>query len=315
MELELRSVANDTLREATLVPTITVEEQTHQKSTIVPPPRPSSNKLQGDWAARDRSIFTPPSQQQLPMSKPRSRRGSNASEPDGDIFTQHTWANRVEKTPEKFPLQPQSLAAAMERTQREPSPYRGTQTSEKTGHKTPPIPDSKSNINRRHSYEPFNTRRSHPADYKRVASSPNMLMQQSTGRPRSQGYEYSSNSRGGSYKRGARPYRGHQQNLQRSAGRDFASQMSSTQLYQPPGDQKPWQLGGVAFNRSQSDSRGMQPTIKEHSSHSSAKSEPLSHSTGASGEWTEVRRKSTKPKQHPPSTQGKSNPKDRRYRR
>ena len=131
VELELRSMASDTLQETTLVPpTITIEEQTHHKSTIVPPPRPtgatSTKKLQGDWAARDRSIFTPPSQQQLPGSRPRSRRGSNASETDSDASSQqHTWANRVEKTPEKsanwvektpekLPIKPQSLAATLE---------------------------------------------------------------------------------------------------------------------------------------------------------------------------------------------------------
>ena len=138
MELELRPVADETLCEATILPTISVEEQTHHKDTIVPPPHPSSsasNKLQGDWATRDRSIFTSPSQQHKPPgSRPRSRRGSNASETDGDTVS-HTWANRVEKTPEKFPTQ---LSAALEGFHREPSPYKSVPTNDKGGSQITP---------------------------------------------------------------------------------------------------------------------------------------------------------------------------------
>ena len=140
MDLELRSMGSSTLREATLVPlTFTVDEQLHHKSTIVPPPNVTGNKkLQGDLATRDRSIFTTPPLQQLPRSRPQSWRGSNTS-PDADFFSQqqHTWANRVEKTPEKPPIQPQSLAAALEKT-KESSSYRNTPTSETAGQVTPP---------------------------------------------------------------------------------------------------------------------------------------------------------------------------------
>ena len=71
-------MANDTLCETTLVPpTVTIEEQVHHKSTVVHPTahqRYTSNKiLQGDWAARDQSIFIPPSQQQLPGTFPKRK--------------------------------------------------------------------------------------------------------------------------------------------------------------------------------------------------------------------------------------------------
>ena len=318
VDLELRSVANDTLREATLVPpTITVEEQLHHKSTIVPPPHPStaSNKrLQGDWATRDRSIFTSPSQQQLPGSRPRSRRGSNASEfePDGDIsLQQHTWANRVDRTPEKLPIQPQSLAAALERTSKDSSPYRSTPTNEKCGQITPPTLDSKGGVSRRYSYEPSHIRRSNPGDYRRGVSSPNLVASQgSTGRPKSQGFEY---SRSGSYNKAPRSYYGGPQNFQQSAGRDsWSTAQTPTQHVLSASTPDHHFRPQLAFNRSQSDTRGIHPPTKDFSS---VRSEPTNHCAGGSGEWTEVRRKSTKPKNHPPSTKGKSNPKDRRQRR
>ena len=317
VDLELRSIANDTLREATIVPpTITIEEQLHHKSTIVPPPHPyttaGNKKLQGDWAARDRSIFTSPSQQQLPGSRPRSRRGSNASEfePDGDVsLQQHTWANRVERTPEKLPIQPQSLAAALENTSKESSPYRNTPTNGKGGQVTPPVLDTKGGVSRRYSYEPSYIKRGNPAgDYRRGVSSPNLVASQgSTGRPKSQGFEY---SRSGSYNKTPRSYRG-PQNFQQSAGRDSWStaQIPAQQVLSAstPDYHRPQ----LAFNRSQSDTRGIHPPTKEYSSVRSERS----HSAGVTGEWTEVRRKSAKPKNHPPSTKGKSNPKDRRQRR
>ena len=361
VELELRSMANDTLREATLVPpTITIEEQTHYKSTIVPPPRPSgassNKKLQGDWAARDRSIFTPPSQQQLPGSRPRSRRGSNASETDGEISSlQHTWANRVEKTPEKLAnqvdklaIKPQSLAAALEKTSKESSPHRSTPPTDKGGQFTPPTLDSKGGVNRRYSYEPSRSKR---GDYKRVVSSPNLvssLQGTSLSRPKSNVFEY---GRGGPHNRTPRSYKGawysggggrdgwqmaqtptqQQQTLSASTldyykgvwysggGSRDGWQMAQTPTQQQqtlsastPDYHRPQPPAGTGYYRSQSDTRGIQtPTTKEHPF---SRSEPANHSPGASGEWTVVKKKSTKPKNHPPSTRGKSNPKDRRQR-
>lgn len=310
VDLELRSVVNDTLREATLVPpSITVEQQTH-KSTIVPPSRSTANKkLQGDWAARDRSIFTSPAQQQLPVSKPRSRRGSNASETDGDIPSQqHTWASRVERTPEKLPIQPLDQSLVENNTSRESSPYKSTPTGEQGGRNTPPTSDSRAGINRRHSCEP-SVRRGYSGDYKRVVSSPN-LVAQGTGRPRSQGFEY---NRGGYYK-ASRYNRGSQYGAGRnnwSAAHTPTQQLGSS----TPDFHQPQLVGAAVYTRSQSDTRGVPPPSKEHSFTSSARSEPINNSVGASGEWTEVRRKSTKPKNHPPSTKGKSNPKDRWQRR
>lgn len=322
VELELRSGAiNDTLQEATVVrPTITVEEQTQHKSTVVPPPRPSgatsNKKLQGDWATRDRSIFTSPSQQQLPVSRPRSRRGSNASETDADISSQqHTWANRVEKTPEKMPIKPQSLAAALERTSKESSPYRSTPSSEKGGLVTPLTLDSKSGVNRRHSYEPSRVKRNFPGgDYKRVTSSPN-LVSQDTGRPKSQVFEYGRG--GGSYSRMPKSYKGPQQ---RSTSRDGWSTANTSTPQGLSGSNPNYhrpQPAGVAYNRSQSDIRGVNPPRYKEKEHPFSRSEPTNpnHSAGATGEWTEVKRKSTKPKNHPPSAKGKSNPKDRWQRR
>ena len=311
VDLELRSVANDTLREATLVPpTVTVEEQLHHKSTIVPPPRLSAaadnKKLQGDWAARDRSIFTSPSQQQLPGSRPLSRRGSNASEyePDGDVSSQqHTWANRVEKTPEKkSPIPPQSSAAALEKTSRESSPYRSFLPNGKGG---PPVLDPKYGGSRRYSYEPTNTRQGNPArDYKRGVSSPNLMaLQGSTGRPKSQGLEYN-RPRSGSHNKPPRS-----QNFHQSASRGSWPTVYPPGLSASASDyHRPQQ---PVYNRSQSDARGIHPPTKEHSFTSS---EPPSH-PGGGGEWTEVKRKSIKPKNHPPSTKGKSHPKDRRQKR
>ena len=314
VDLELRSMANDTLREATLVPpTITVEEQLHHKSTIVPPPRPSAaggnKKLQGDWATRDRSIFTSPSQQQLPGSRPRSRRGSNASEfePDGDVSSQqHTWANRVEKTPEKLPIQPQSLATALEKTSRESSPYRSSPPNGKGG---PPAWDTKGGVSRRYSYEPSYNRRSNPTgDYRRGVSSPNLVaLQGNTGRPKSQGFEY---NRSGSYNKAPRPYRG-PQNFQQSAGRDTWSTAYTPTQQVLSASTPDYHRPQLPYSRSQSDTRGIYPPTKEHSFTSS---EPTSRPGGGS-EWTEVKRKSIKPKNHPPSTKGKSHPKDRRQKR
>ena len=327
VELELRSMASDTLQETTLVPpTITIEEQTHHKSTIVPPPWPtgatSTKKLQGDWAARDRSIFTPPSQQQLPGSRPRSRRGSNASETDSDASSQqHTWANRVEKTPEKsanwvektpekLPIKPQSLAAALEKTSRESSPHRSTPSAEKGSQVTPSTMDSRGTVNRRYSYEPFHARR---GDYKRVVSSPNLVSsQQGISRPKSNVFEY---GRGGSHNRTPRSYKGA---YGHGGGRD-GWPMGQTPTQQQtlsasnPNYHRPQPRDGTVYNRSQSDTKGIQtPTANEHPF---SRSEPTNPSTGASGGWTEVKRKSTKPKNHPPSTKGKSNPKDRWQRR
>ena len=323
MELELRSMANDTLRETTLVPpTITVEEQTHYKSTIVPPPQPSgatgNKKLQGDWATRDRSIFTPPSQQQLPASRPRSRRGSNASETDGEVSSlQHTWANRVEKTPEKLPIKPQSLAAALEKTHltsKESSPHRITPPTDKGGQVTPPTLDSRGAVNRRYSYEPSRVRR---GDYKRVVSSPNLVSSSQgpgLGRPRSNVFEY---GRGGSHNKTPRSsYKGTWYGG--GGGREGWSMAQTptqqqTLLGSTPDFHRPQPPGGTAYYRSQSDTRGIQAmTTREHPF---SRSEPANHSAEASGGWTEVKRKSTKPKNHPPSTKGKSNPKDRRQRR
>lgn len=306
VELELRSVANDTLREATLVPTISVEEQTHQKDTIVPPPCPSSsaiNKLQGDWATRDRSIFSSPSQQhKLPGSRPHSRRGSNASETDSDTVSQHTWANRVEKTPEKLPIQ---MSSALEKFQKEPSPYRSTPTNENGGSQIIlATSDHKgSAVNRRHSYEPTIARRGgHPSEYKRVISSPNLMAMQTSGRPKSQGYKY---RQGGSYNKAPRSYKGQQSH---DVGRDSWSTVHPPTEQVETTDHYRVQPGGLAYNRSQSDTRGIPPSTKEPSS---VRSEPTNHiSAGATGGWTQVKRKSTKPKNHPPSTKGKSNPKD-----
>ena len=328
VDLELRPVGSDTLREATLVPpTITVEKQLHHKSTIVPPPSSTGNKkLQGDWATRDRSIFTAPSQQQLPGSRPRSRRGSNASEfePDGDFFSQqHTWANRVEKTPEKLPIQPQSLAAALEKS-KESSPYRNTPTSEMAGQVTPPLSNSKGGVNRRYSYEPSHVKRVSSGDYKRVVSSPSLVTSQGTGRPKSQGFEFSRSgsynpksqgsqySRGGSYNKTPKSYKGPRNYQQSTSGENWSMPRSSTQPVlsaSTPDYHRP--LQPTAYYRSQSDTKGIHPPTKEHPF---TRTEPNNHSGGASGEWTEVRRKSSKSKNHPPSTQGKSNPKDRRQR-
>ena len=311
VELELRSVANDTLREATLVPpTITIEEQVYNKATVVPPPHPVSNKkLQGDWATRDRSIFP---QQQLPGSRSRSRRGSNASEPDNDMFSQqqqqqqqqqHTWANRVERTPEKSP---QSTMNALERNFRESSPFRSSPPSEKSGQVTPP----QGVVNRRHSCE--QTKRRPGGDYKRVVSSPNMIAasQSGTGRPRSFGYEH---SRIGSYGRASKFYKGPHYGSSRDVMAHTPTHHQPQVTVTPSTDYYRPQLGGVAYSRSQSDTRGIQ--LQNQGQSYSAKSEPVNHSAGASGEWTEVKRKSTKSKNHPPSTQGKSHPKDRRQRR
>jgi len=308
VDLELRPVNSDTLREATLVPTISVEE-TH-KDTVIPPPRPSSsasNKLQGDWAMRDRSIFTPPSQQQGGSSRPRSRRGSNASETDFEILQQQqqTWANRVDRTPEKLPIHPQHLAAALERTPPRDLSSR-TPTSDRDGQTTPKGSDSNKGINRRYSYEPTNIKQG-LGNYRQGSSTP--VMHVASGRPKSSGHEYRSGSFG----------RGRGQSAQKPRPSSYKGQQSfqqswpSATLHQDYAQETRREHLPVhmAYNRSQSDTRGINNPNKEQST--TARSEPVHHSSGGSGEWTEVRRKSGKPKN---PSQGKSHhQKDRHHRR
>ena len=310
VDLELRPVNSDTLREATLVPTISIEE-TH-KDTVIPPPRSSSSassKLQGDWAMRDRSIFTPPSQQQGGSSRPRSRRGSNASETDFEMLQQQTWANRVDRTPEKLPIHPQHLAAALERTPpRELSPR--TPTSDRNGQTTPKGPDPNKGINRRHSYEPTNTKQG-LGNYRQGFSTPAMHV--ASGRPKSSGHDYRSGSFGrgrGQTAQKPRPssYKGQQQ-------QSFQQSWPSTTLHQDYAQGRQHLPVHMSYNRSQSDTRCLHSPTKEQST-TSAKSEPAHRSPGGSGEWTEVRRKSSKPKNPSQSTQGKSQyQKDRHHRR
>lgn len=322
VELELRPANSDTLREATLVPIISVEE-TH-RDTVIPPPRPSSsasNKLQGDWAMRDRSIFTPPSQQQGASSRPRSRRGSNASETDFEVLQQQqqqTWANRVDKTPEKLPIHPQHLAAALERTPpRELSPH--TPTSDRSGQSTPKGSDPNKGINRRHSYEPANTKQG-LGNYRQGSSTPAMHV--ASGRPKSSGHEHRSGSFGRGRGQKPRPlsHKGQQSFQQTSSYKgqqSFQQSWPSSTLHQGYAEESRRQHlpAHVAYSRSQSDTRGVHTSAKEQLT-TTAKSEPVHHTTGGSGEWTEVKRKTSKPKNPSQSSQDKSQrPKDRRHRR
>ena len=95
---------------------------------------------------------------------------------------------------------------------------------------------------------------------------------------------------------------------QRSSGDNCSMRRASTQpvfTASTPDFHRPQPM---AHYRSQSDTKGINPSTKEHPV---TWSEPNNHSGGASGEWTEVKRKSNKSTNHPPSTQGMSNPKDR----